>query len=90
MSWRGAFCTEYIYCDRCRDAVRDKALEGYPDRVTLPVPSIIAGYFSDSCAGEDVAILKNHMSEAELCPGHKVTIAIMPETGPKHFWDLVG
>lgn len=88
MSWRGSFCTEYIYCDKCRDVVRDKAEEGYT--ITLPVPSIIAGYFADIAAGEDVAIFKGHMEEAELCPGHKVVIAVMPESGLKHFWTLEG
>jgi len=56
----------------------------------LPVPSIIAGYFSDSCAGEDVWILTNHMKDAVLCPGHKVVIAVMPEVGEKHFLTLEG
>ena len=88
MSWRGSFVTEYIYCDNCRDAVREKAEEGYT--ISLPVPSIIAGYFSDICSGEDWRILHHHMREAQLCPGHKVVMAIMPESERKHFLTLVG
>lgn len=88
MSWRGSFCTEYIYCDDCADAVLAKARDGYS--VACPVPSIVAGYFSDICDGEDVRILSDHMKEALVCPGHKVVMAIMPESGRKHFVTLVG
>ena len=88
MSDRGSFVTEYIYCEDCRDAVRDKAEEGYT--IALPINSIIAGFFSDICPGEDVRILTDHMKQTVLCPGHTVTMAIMPESGNNHFLTLKG
>lgn len=89
MSYRGSFVTEYIYCEKCAAAVRE-ALEGYDLASPVQSGSIIAGYITDISSSEAVSILVDHLAKANLCAGHEVLMAIIPEGEARKWLTLRG
>ncbi len=94
MSERGSFCTEYIYCQRCRDVVcgilggTEKHLCGslLPSWLPGETLPIVAGKIGGMYAGEEL-----HTFEWELLPRlesrlcHPLRVAVLAEQGEKIF-----
>jgi len=91
MSERGSFCTEYIYCQLCFQAVKralvkdDKFLRGIEipmwtggEEETLP---IIAGKIGGSAPGDEMLFMEAdifpEMAE-ELC--HNLRLVVLPDS----------
>ena len=92
MSERGSFCTEYIYCGKCLDAVKSVLMAEPPNKSlaaflapsweaghTLP---IISGKIGGTAPGDEIAFFEHEYGPAiaaKIC--HRVVIAILAENG---------
>lgn len=85
MSYRGTFTTEYIYCDKCVQAIIE-ALDGYSPTScwkTLGGPYGYAqGFFKDTSATEGFWSFMSALSEARICEDHHPKIAVFWEGRP--------
>jgi len=102
VSQRGAFCTEYMYCAKCAQAVVDNldklTISEYKTVISAQVagsetPLIVAAKMHGSWMGEE--IMEGDNLEVDLgkflCPGHAVRFAVMADgalKGPeeKFYW----
>jgi hypothetical protein len=89
MSERGSFCTEYIYCNKCFDAVWKYFNEIKDEKFFNPVKigdNIIAGNIGGLWAGQEI-----HDMEYEIAPRLEslvccpLRIAVMAEEGSQIF-----
>ena len=92
MSERGSFCTEYIYCDKCLDAVKSVLMAEPPNKSlaafltpswetghTLP---IISGKIGGTAPGDEIAFFEHEYGPAiaaKIC--HPMMIAVLAENG---------
>lgn len=95
MSDRGSFVTEYIYCDKCFDAVRkvlignEKYLQSVEiphwDKGRTPLP-IIAGKIGGLYSREELDTFRDRFIPAiEKLICHEVRIAVLAEDGEEIF-----
>lgn len=92
MSERGSFCTEYIYCSKCFEALKSyfssrigKYLCGRPvaswEDASLNLP-IIAGKVGGLRFGEETStFVYEIIPDLEQLICHQVRIAVIPESG---------
>lgn len=97
MSERGSFCTEYIYCDRCFQAVKEVLVQdgkflkgvvipGWEGGAPLP---IVAGKMGGLSPGEEIWDFEMHAGQeiAEaIC--HPVRVAILADDGEEEVFLL--
>lgn len=91
MSERGSFTTEYIYCDKCLEAVKSVLIsdEKYLKGIQIPMWGggdgslpIIAGKIGGMSSGEEIWSFKyEEQPEIEKNICHPVRIAILAENG---------
>jgi hypothetical protein len=95
MSDRGAFVTEYIYCEQCFEALKPVLCRGWKNLDGFVVPCgdgkgiypIIAGKVSELYEGGEITMLNvvaRGEIEAAIC--HPITIAVLPECGRYREW----
>jgi len=93
MSERGSFITEYMYCEKCFNAVKEILLStGYNIHpIVIPWSSsehlpIIAGKIGGLYSGEELVHMEYDIVpkiEKKIC--HNVRIAVLAECGEKIF-----
>ena len=93
MSERGSFVTEYIYCDKCFDAVK-KVLCGKDKFLcSTIIPSwcdqrlpIIAGKIGGAYTGEELVDMEmKYIPAIEKTICHNIRIAVLAESGERIF-----
>jgi hypothetical protein len=90
MSERGSFITEYIYCSKCfqkmKEALchRDKFLCAEPIKhwnEDFDHLNIIGGKIGDSSPGGEVFTIAYHLFNKANAPCHNARIAVIPDAG---------
>lgn len=90
MSERGSFCTEYIYCEKCLEAVKKVLLRNGKWLCSVQIPSwegkkdplpIIAGKIGGTYAGEELHDMEDLVEQLEPGLCHTVRISVMPDDG---------
>jgi len=84
MSDRGSFVTEYMYCDKCFEAMKQVLLDKDADshhriKAYLAGPGIIAGYISNVSPCGELLTMQYNVFNENNAPCHPVRIAILPE-----------
>lgn len=81
MSERGSFVTEFIYCEKCFNAVSNffkTQPQCFPTQIFSR--NIIAGYISDLMPGGEILVMEDEFKdkiEKLIC--HKIRIAVLAE-----------
>lgn len=89
MSERGAWMTEYTYCNRCLETVRSIITEHSNEWTVTKLANypILAGKAKGMYAGEEIVQFETDLVEkleAALC--HPVRFAVIAEQGQRLFW----
>lgn len=90
MSYRGSFCTEYIYCGHCLAAAKavllsnDKRLcstmiPTWEEQFEEPTLPIIAGKVGGNYDGEEVEVIREQIADLEMQICHPIRIAVLGE-----------
>ena len=100
MSERGSFVTEYCYCDKCFEGLKNVLLstEKYlcsavpPSWCSQEIP-VIGGKVGGLYDGEEIHqfdLVMRESIEKSLCEGHTIAIAVMADGGQKEFIEFKG
>jgi hypothetical protein len=84
MSERGSFVTQYIYCPRCFEIVKDVLVDDdkYLDSMPIKNQPIVAGKIGGLYANEEAIAMEIEFGTAlneRLC--HRVKVAVLCEAG---------
>jgi len=95
MSERGAFVTEYIYCDKCFNAVKSVLLSSEKYLMSIEIPHwngvdkplpIIAGKIGGLYSGEELDTFRYKIiPKIELTICHEIRIAVIAEQDEEIF-----
>jgi len=96
MSERGSFCTEYIYCKECFQAIKKLFLrEDYQCKYfkAVVIPSyepqiidelpIIAGKVGGGYSGEEIFVFEEMRYKIQIKLCHPLVIAVIPDSTEK-------
>jgi len=92
MSERGSWCTEYIYCDKCIEAVRKWLVvtEATPNEHgkywsgEMIAPGVFAGRIGDLAPGGELLTMEFELID-RLHPCHPIRVAVLGESGERFF-----
>lgn len=100
MSERGSFCTQYIYCELCLDAVKAVLLTEEKGKYlcSVQIPSwpgggllpIVAGKIGGLGTGEELIDMEYEYIpaiEEKIC--HAVEIAVIPDSAAPQFFTAI-